>query len=290
MHDLAGKMPDSLGRCLDGFAIARHDLWRRLRLALALLFIVPLVLANGARAATSDPRVGGLILANTIPDDVLFSLAKFVGGYPGQALDYSAVMATNGFTETMSGSYGGRDLALAYTASLVAVSSTMQSFLWTGGGSYGGEGWSASGSATLSWLSATTFEIAYFHALSVGANTAQADTVISGSMTSDLISYTGTTGVFKINDVPIELPGVLFNSLSIVDHSIGPECPAFHCTVVNNDIHHDMLINSRAESAPSAANEVFLAGTIEVVSVPEPSTLALFSVAVLVWLRRQARG
>lgn len=142
---------------------------------LAVLIAISLVSTPMARAAAIfDPTAAGLILTNTIPDLDLFLLSQFVGVLPGQTLSYGATVSSTGFSESMTGTYGASNLAVAYTGTVdqAAISGTIVALHSTGTYGSSSETGGYNQSFQYSDNTGTTFQLGMNGFFTVGANTA----------------------------------------------------------------------------------------------------------------------
>ena len=147
--------------------------------------IAALVSANPAVSQPLNVAVEGFVLANTIPDSDLYFLSQFGGTFRGQPLSYTATTDEFGFTESMSGLYGGQSLSINYVATTAPRD---PGFLqWTSTGTYGSQTWSGFGFATFEFPTATTLQISYNDGVTLGSDMGSDVSTINGADNSPTI-------------------------------------------------------------------------------------------------------
>jgi hypothetical protein len=241
------------------------------------LAVILATIADTPDALAGDingPAMAGLVLNNTIPDGDLYGLGLFAGRSM-DVLNTNATDTTTGFTETLSGTYAGQALSVTYTGNSLAFPGG--AVTWTSSGSYGVQGWTGNGSATFTFPTTSTFQVAYSSIVTIGSNTVQYNSVISGADNGTWLYYTGTTGTLTLNSMPIPEPE--FTEYILKAPSGGK--------LVIDDIDDDgeIIIWSQYEiksvypSPPSPPITIVAAGTIQF--VPEPSSMVLAGFGVL---------
>jgi hypothetical protein len=131
---------------------------------------------------------------------------------------------------------------------------------------------------------ASTFQVAYNSALSVGAHVAANNSIISGADDGTLLSYTGTTGTLTITNPPMPpnpqpapmntaqiLLGLSPGSIGFDDYEVNG-----HTTITTVWVAQRVVYDT---FPPFAANRIVWVGTLRV--VPEPSSLILAGLGLL---------
>jgi hypothetical protein len=154
-----------------------------------------LVSGTTAGADTFDSTDAGALLSNTIPDLDLFFLTQFVGAFPGQPQSYNATISPTGFSESLTGTYGGSSLDVAYTGSVEQVAPSGTILGWSSVGVYGSAAESSTGVVTFEYMgNPGVFDEYYQETFTVGSNIASADLTISGINNSGVYTYTDSSG------------------------------------------------------------------------------------------------
>jgi hypothetical protein len=255
----------------------------------AALVVAVLGGVSVAQAATIfDPTDAGLILSNTVADTDLLFLSQFVGAFPGQTLSFTTTGSSTGFSESLTGMYGGSSLNIAYTATVdqAAPSGTIIALHSTG--TYGSSSESSGYNTTFQYLdnTGTTFQVGMNGFFIVGANTADLGLTITGENNAGLYTYTDTSGSLTINGSIFSIPsgmGLVLNLGPVVgpaplpiDGWVCPETPVHGCFPI---------FSSWDSFFFNAAQDIF-EGTATVVITPEPAS-AILMLTGLGWLTRK---
>jgi hypothetical protein len=173
---------------------------------LSLFLTLALPLASGAPRAHAGPidsQEAALLLNLTAPDNDFYFLTLFAGYVPRQTVHYQATVTTTGWSATLSGTYAGQALAVAYSGDTTAFPGG--TITWTSSGTYGAQSWSGSGSSFFSSINPPTLQFSIDSTLTVGGNNGVVHIVNQATASGSDFHDAGTTGTFLLNNNP--LPG-----------------------------------------------------------------------------------
>jgi hypothetical protein len=243
-----------------------------------------------------------LIQSTATDTDAVF-LSLFTNISPEAIWNYASTSSLTAWTGSLSGTYLGSTLDVAYSGSLSAYPTGP--ITWSSTGSFGSQTWSSTGSALFADTGAGAFEVTINDSLSIGSNRATLDYMIPGSVQPDGTIMYGDpsneevgTGTVTINLRPS--PDTMCYSYSSFIKTSRTLSDAFQrlpgktCSETADLIPAAQRNNNNYFSS-SSPTLLSLTGTITSASpVPEPSSfflvLVLLSVGLLFETRRRNRG
>jgi hypothetical protein len=246
--------------------------------ATPILAVLTFALAGAAPARADIVAAAASDLIQSTAVDVDFMmLTQFVGYQPGQTLSYNSSATTNGWAGTLSGDYAGTALSLSYIGNLSAYPPDVT---WSNTGTYGAAAWSDTGSATITYPTATTFQVALTESLMEGSNTASLSYTIPGTVLGSGAIVFGSaagdeagTGSGVINGAA--LAGICF-SYANAGTAINANA------VIGTACGGQAVVNTSVIGAGNAVS-----GTIS--TTPEPSYVIVFGfgISALLLLRKR---
>jgi hypothetical protein len=253
---------------------------------LAVVIMVCAIMPVAASASsTFNPTDGGLILANTTPDIDTFLVSQFVGFFPtSQPLSYQATNINSaGFNNSLTGNYGGTNLAVNYTGTVVQANPFIVE--WSGTGAYGSSPIITGGFASFQYMGGPgVFEENYGESFTVGANTASLSLLINGVNTNGVYTLLSSSGTFGINGVEFPLVnnfGLTLDGVSA--DKIYPGSTSFwHYVQYNGSVgtNEDYANYGTWTVGPNQTVPIEQARVSAYVA-PEPSSMMLFSSGIL---------
>jgi hypothetical protein len=167
-----------------------------------LFFIILLVLTTlgELKAATLDPIEASFVVQGTVPDTDFFLLTLFSSFEAGETLSYKSSTSTQHWTASLSGSYLGVGLNVAYLGNLAGFPGAP--ITWTSTGSYGSSVWAGSGMIAITSQPQQGFTVDLQSSLQVGAKTGSVNAMINGTFDGSAIEYRDTTGTMLVNGNP----------------------------------------------------------------------------------------
>jgi hypothetical protein len=238
--------------------------------------------AGSAQAQYPAAVEAGLLLQSTITDTE-FALLGLSLGPSATPLAYTGRTSATGWSGALTGTYGGRAVAVAYTG--VLSGDPVGPVTWSTSGALGAEPWAGRGSAMIT-ESPTGFRIAFQHLLTVGTlgGGGEAEWDIQVALTPTGARARADGGRFATFVGPALPPGFRLETSEIANillsRIVGPD-----------DVVRAVNLGEKTPPpSPPPPPPVFVTFTETVTSVPEPATLRLVIVGGIVLLARGRRG